>query len=189
MTVETRYFRDDEKLGTTNTTTGDVRYIIPNAGQDYIGIMVYVSDVCISGAVPVARVDIWSIPSERDGVWVCPNQSNAGIIKVEVYACNYDGSSPQLIETFVTLDSVKLDAATWTVHYWCFRYYEYPDFYIDFYYGQSGQASRITNFTWSSFAPPSIGVGMQSSAILLAVIGLHGIKKRKRKRRVATLIS
>jgi len=154
MTVETRYFRDDEKLGTTQTTTGDVRDTIPNAGQVYIGVMVYVSDVCISGDVPVARTPIPSeeIPSYVSATWACPNQSSAGIVRVDVYACKYDGSSAQFIVSFVTVDSVKLDAATWTVYYFCCQYYVEPDYWISFYYGKSSRNSRITNFTWSAVA-------------------------------------
>jgi len=151
MGSETRYFRDDEKLGTTQTTTGDFREIIPNAGQVYIGVMVYTNDTCISGAVPVARTPIPSgeIPSYVNATWACPNQSSAGIVRVDVYACKYDGSSAQFIVSFVTTDSVKLDAATWTVYYFCCIYYNYPNFYIDFFYGKSNRNSRITNFTWS----------------------------------------
>jgi len=162
MTVETRYFRDDEKLGTSNTTTGDAKYIIPTGGQGYIGIKVYVNDVCISGDNCVALKTIPADAAEVDGTWDCPVQASAGIVKVEVYACLWNGTVPQLIETFVTTDSVKLDAATWTVHYWCDKYYEYPYFYIDFYYGDVYDPSRITNFTWSA-------VGIASKRLLVGV--------------------
>ena len=154
MTVETRYFRDDEKLGTTQTTTGDVREMTPNSGQGYIGVKVYVDDVCISGAVPVARQSVppGETPSYISATWLCPNQDNAGIVKVDVYACKSDGSSPQFIVGFASVDSVKLDSATWTVYYFCCQYYDGNNYPIVFYYGKTSRNSRITNFTWSAVA-------------------------------------
>ena len=165
MTVETRYFRNDETLQTANTTTYDNPNVLSGA-LSRIGIKVYVDATCISGANCVALAAPPVYPpnpaAEKDGTWDCPVQSSAGIVKVEVYACNTTGGGGVLIQTFVTTDSVKLDAATWTVHYWCQRTSIDSDYTTTFIYGSDAYNSRITNFTWSVVvaAPKMVGDGL-----------------------------
>jgi hypothetical protein len=151
-TVETRYMRNDETLQTTNTASLDVAGNL-STSRTRIGAKVYVDSTCISGTNCIALVappGPPNPPAEKDGTWNCPVQASAGIIKVEVYACSTTGTLGNLIQTFVTSDSVKLDAATWTVHYWCQRSLIEEDYFTDLYYGDATYISRITNFTWTA---------------------------------------
>lgn len=152
MTVETRFFRNDETLQTSNTALLEVKNALSTL-RTRIGIKVYNGAVCISGANCVALAappNPPNPPAEKDGTWDCPVQASAEIVKVEVYACSTTGTLGNLIETFVTSDSVKLDAATWTVHYWCVRELVETDYFTSLYYGSDAYNSRITNFTWSA---------------------------------------
>jgi len=149
------------KLRTTNTTTGTSKTLQDMA--DYLGIRVWKRS---SGGVETeitdgnaqARALSPITPGIVSGTWACPQTAlnPTDSIVVRVYQCSSTGGTQQLYATFTTeqLGAQSLDAVTWTVYYYAYRWRD-PDtliWYITFYWGSSTYNSRIANFTWTPAA-------------------------------------
>ncbi len=153
MVSETRYFRQDKVLGTTNTIVLLSYGISPTLGIKVYKVSSGGVPTLLSGATPVAQANGLGT-GEYDGTWNCPGFAldSTDHIRVEIY--NFT-TVWVLMDTWNSEDlgAQSLDAALWTVHYW-FRY----DARLDTWYFDTGTAtknSRITNFTWTAAPPPS----------------------------------
>jgi len=157
MTVETRYMRNDEVLGTAQTSSYDSILIgeYDAITTNYLGVRVYVVHADLSTTEltsGVSAIVSLSATGNTYATWDCPQTSLVATdkIRVVVYA---DESNPPttIIQTFDTeaLGASSLDSATWTVYYYvyCVKVADIYDYYYR--YGASTYNDRITNFTWT----------------------------------------
>lgn len=112
------------------------------------------TEYLMSGSVVVARVAPTAMVVERDGTWNCPETpcNATDSIVVRVYICTTGGGTSYLWCTFTTaqLGANKINATTWTVHYWCRRLIdEGGDYWTEFWFGSNQYNSRIENFGYT----------------------------------------
>ncbi len=158
MTTETRYFRQDMALGTTNTIVLLSYGISPTLGIRVYKVSAAGTPTELTSGTPVAQAT-GAGTGEYDGTWNCPGFAldPTDHIRVAIYQFT---TVWVLMDTWNSEDlgAQSLDAATWTVHYW-FRYTSKTDTW-NFDTGTSTKNSRITNFTWTVAPPPSTGAGV-----------------------------
>ena len=164
--TETRYFRNDEVFGLTQTSSSDSVSIDASGKRSiYWGVKVYKVDSggsateITSGVVQVcARTSDGA--GEQDGTWACPVTALASTdhIRVEVWMKIGTGSYGLKV-TFNSEDLgvSQLDSATWTFHYDTSRYWDSDSNWTagDLLYGVSSSNSRVTNFVTSTTASGS----------------------------------
>jgi hypothetical protein len=185
MTVETRYFRNQQQTvnGLTSYMLELSKYGAQNALRyttagayltGDLGIRVYKRDSAgveteITPGSPVAVVTYYDgdVTLEKSNTWDCPETSlaNTDNIVVRIYARIPSGTGTWALITtnavFSTgrLGASKLDAATWTVYYTGgFSYnasLNRAAIEFDF---DGAFNSRIENFTWTPYVPPPAGV-------------------------------
>lgn len=157
-TVEIRYMRNDEILGTAQTTAYDSISLYSDVALTtvYFGIRVWIvhadtSTTEVTSGTPVA-VASGSTSGLKSATWACPLTSlvSTDKIRVNVYT-GLTGSPINLQQTFETeqLGASSLDSATWTVYYYLKRIGTSPHYDYEFWYGQSTYNSCIGNFTWT----------------------------------------
>lgn len=154
--TETRYFRNDEALGTSQTTSSDgvLVYDTEVITTLYYGVRVWKSNGTLTEITSGSSVAIAS--SNAGGTfsasWSCPQTSleiNDYII-VKVYADDFSPPTT-LAQTFTSeaLGASSLDSASWTVYYAVTRTKAGGWYSYTFKYGFSTYNSRITNFVYS----------------------------------------
>jgi len=164
--------RNDEVLGTTQTTAYDTIWIGQNSIV-YFQFKVYKVD-----ASEVETLIFSSSVGFRNGVngsgisyttGICPETSldPTDHIRVKCYIEITDSTPDVLKQTFNTEDlgASKLDSATWTFYAYFFIVdYGGGSYSFNFRYGKWTTDSRIENFSWTS-AP----VGIASKRLLVGV--------------------
>lgn len=172
MTSETRYMRNDEVLGTVQSTPNDEIVLEEEIELTtwYFGIKVYIVHVVggptlISGAnaVSIAYGSTSGLKTGDD--WACPLTAllETDKVRVEVYGGN--ASPPTfLLQTFETeaLGASSLDTATWKAYYYLRRSGTVHNYNYYFDYGSSTYDSKITNFTWT---PTAVTVTIQGDGL------------------------
>lgn len=196
MTSETRCFRKDthtinglfaHKLLTSQSTGlgwGAQSYMGDLTA--YFGIRVFVrhsggSEDELTNGTPVAVVSRFADgEGYQSNIWTPPKTSlqSDDAIRVNVYY-RFTGTSWTFMNVWITNQVAnwdmcnQLDAATWTIYYYTYRYYDSKLNMTSswFYYGISTHNSRIENFTWSYVAPLAVGYGYSDGLVSVQVGG------------------
>jgi len=165
MPVETRFFRSDKwadnlyKFLTTNTDIMDTQSkTVMGLMGGYMGIKVYVDDVCISGSDPVAQVNYFDGDAnvEKSNTWTPPETDLSGkSLKIEVWWVGQGILGLSIFRTDVFSEGYTLSAEQWEVHY--FGSFTYDPIRnrgsMAFIFGNASHNSRVLNFTYSEVAP------------------------------------
>jgi hypothetical protein len=176
MPTETRYFRSDYVLGTTNTAVGaSVSLTATGFQTGHIGIRVFKVVGTTETELTTDIIDFPVTGTEYvSGEWDAPDNVAFDKIRVKVYLKLGTGAWT-LKATFdtETINGV-LKAATWT--FWLYGDWQYDTARnrstVWFYFGASVYNSRIENFTWTPYVPPPAGVprfigdGLAGAAII-----------------------
>jgi len=157
--TETRYMRNDEVLGTSQTSSYDSILVDTEFSITtiYYGIRVWkvhsnstTTEITSGSSVAIAFGTGSGLLS---GTWNCIQTPlvSTDHIRVIVY-WGLDSSPGDYVQTFDTEDlgGIQLDASTWTVYYYQYRTKVGSSYYYYFRYGTSTYNSRIENFQWST---------------------------------------
>lgn len=180
--TQTRYFRNDEKLGTNQTSPYDS--ILINAGYaspttQYLGIRIWIvhantstTEITFGTAIAIANGQSSALIS---ATWNCPktNLTRTDKIRVRVYTDDFTPPTT-LQQTFETqvLGSQSLETSTWTVYYYLYRSGVGPYSY-SFRYGETTYNSRITGFKWTSFPYGNITITYQDTLNMTDSVDLY----------------
>jgi hypothetical protein len=153
LPTETRYFRSDYVLGTSQTLAGTNVYLRATGYlTGYVGFRIF---KVVGGVETELTSDIVFTPVTGPGYnklqWNAPNNVDFDKIRVKVYLRLGTGAWT-LKATFDTETiNGKLQTATWDIWAYCDYIYVFETnrCTVYFYFGASVYNSRIENFTWT----------------------------------------